>query len=426
MSKPLISVIMTAYNAEEFIEKSIRSVLEQTYQNLQLIIINDGSNDLTGQIVRKFNDPRIEYFELPENRHIAYATNIGFSKVRGDYIAIIDSDDIWFPNKLEKQICYLRSNPQHQGCFTWVTLIDENGAVIDDKMPELQEQFSAHTESREYWLRFFFFYGNRLNNPSSLITRESLAEIGSHNLFYIQAMDFEWWVRFTKKFSFGILEEPLVYYRRVSDPKVNVSSCSEEHDTRFYNEYMCIRHRFFDDMDDDLFIRTFKDFFVYPDSKSSQELLCEKAFLLCRPIQWSSWPSPLGLFPLEKLMEDRKLSDLLKNTYHYSTIECGKYTKIHLFNDTFTRKYPEQLAQQRQHLDMAYQKIHQKKKILEACQEQNAQKDAQILQLKQELSETDRRRQAVQHDLDVIINSKSWKLTAPVRNIKDLLSRWKK
>lgn len=111
-------------------------------------------------------------------------------------------------------------------------------------MPELQEQFSAHTESREYWLRFFFFYGNRLNNPSSLITRESLAEIGSHNLFYIQAMDFEWWVRFTKKFSFGILEEPLVYYRRVSDPKVNVSSCSEEHDTRFYNEYMCIRHRF--------------------------------------------------------------------------------------------------------------------------------------------------------------------------------------
>ena len=127
MSKPLISVIMTAYNAEEFIEKSIRSVLEQTYQNLQLIIINDGSNDLTGQIVRKFNDPRIEYFELPENRHIAYATNIGFSKVRGDYIAIIDSDDIWFPNKLEKQICYLRSNPQHQGCFTWVTLIDENG-----------------------------------------------------------------------------------------------------------------------------------------------------------------------------------------------------------------------------------------------------------------------------------------------------------
>ena len=75
---------------------------------------------------------------------------------------------------------------------------------------------------------------------------------------------------------------------------------------------------------------------------------------------------------------------------------------------------------------MAYQKIHQMEKILEACQEQNAQKDAQILQLKQELSETDRRRQAVQHDLDVIINSKSWKLTAPVRNIKDLLSRWKK
>ena len=139
MDAPLISVVMTAYNAEKFIRKSIESVLNQTYENLQFIIVNDGSTDSTEAIVSEFSDSRIEYYSLGENCHIAHATNVGFSKVKGEYIAIIDSDDIWDADKLKKQLEYLRQHPRHQGCFTWVTLIDEQGHVIDDKMPELKK-----------------------------------------------------------------------------------------------------------------------------------------------------------------------------------------------------------------------------------------------------------------------------------------------
>ena len=103
----------------------------------------------------------------------------------------MDSDDVWLPQKLEKQLTFLQQHPEHQGCFSWVTLINESGAIIDDELSDLHELFSAHTGTREDWLRFFFFYGNRLNNPSSLVTYESMRQTGYHSLFYIQAMDFD-------------------------------------------------------------------------------------------------------------------------------------------------------------------------------------------------------------------------------------------
>ncbi len=429
MKEPLVSVIMAAYNAERYIKKSILSVLDQTYKNLQLIVINDGSTDDTLKILDSISDKRIEVYSLEENRHIAYATNVGFSKVRGEYVAIIDSDDVWFPDKLEKQVRYLTQHPEHQGCFTWVTLIDENDTIINDKLPELYQLFAAKNEPREAWLRFFFFHGNRLNNPSSLITYRSFAEIGPHNLFYIQAMDFEYWVRFTKKFSFGILEEPLVYYRRVADPQVNISSYSEVHDTRFYNEYNLIRYHFFDDMDAELFVRTFREFFVCQDSRSREELLCEQAFLLCRPLQDSSVPSPFGMLKLEKLMSDQRIAVLLKQKYGFSTIECGTYTGKHVLNDLYTQKYPDKITGLEHWLDLTRQHIQKQEGDLTRQQEEIAGKEAAIQAMEEEmkalksrLSQQEAEIRRLDRDLQIITNSSSWKITAPLRALKDKIS----
>lgn len=419
MTSPLISVIMTAYNSEKFIRESILSVLNQTYSNLQFIIINDGSTDSTAEIIAEFSDPRIEYYSFPENSHIAYATNFGFSKVQGEYIAIMDSDDIWLPEKLEKQLAFLEHFPQHQGCFTWVTLIDENGNTINNELSDLHKLFSAHTETQEDWLRFFFFYGNRLNNPSSLITYDSFRQIGYHSLFYIQAMDFEWWVRFTKKFSFGILEEPLIKYRRLLNSEINISSYSETHDTRFFNEYMYIRYHFFDDMEDDLFIRTFHEFFHCPDSHTPEELLCEKAFLQCYPIHNSSVPSALGLLKLEELLSAEKTAKLLKNHFHFSTNECGIYTGQHILNDLCLQKHTDKINGLTHWLNLSQQHIQKLESDLKDSAAQCSNKDMEIAQQRMRIEELVSQNESLSHALNEITQSTSWKITAPIRSFKD-------
>lgn len=354
MANATISVIMTVYNAEKYLKESIESVLSQTYTDLQFIIVDDGSTDHTADIVRGFSDPRIELHQLPENRHIAYATNYAFRKIKGAYTAIIDGDDIWYPDKLEKQLAFLKAHPELNGCFTWVDLIDENGDLCNDRLADLKKYFESSTDSREEWLRFFFFYGNRLNNPSSLIESSTIPVVGDHSLFYIQAMDMEWWVRFTKKFTFGIVEEPLVKYRRILSSDANVSSPSEEHDARFYNEYMHIRYHMFDDMDDDLFIRAFGDYFRCPDSASPDELACEKA-LLAGDCRKDFLGTPLALLKIEALLDRPETARLLKDKYHFSTRECGQLTGLHLYND----RYIQGISFKHPHLEKELHDLHQ-------------------------------------------------------------------
>ena len=101
---PLVSVLLTTYNREKYLSYCIESVLNQTYKNLEFIIIDDGSTDSSMDLIRRYHDPRIKTFHLNENHHISYATNVGLKKVSGDYLAYIDSDDVWELTKLEKQL----------------------------------------------------------------------------------------------------------------------------------------------------------------------------------------------------------------------------------------------------------------------------------------------------------------------------------
>ena len=457
---PLISVIMTAYNSEKYIAESIQSVLNQTYTNIQFVIVDDGSTDKTADVVRSFSDSRIEFYQLPENRHIAYATNFAFSKIRGEYTAIIDSDDLWIETKLEKQLEYLHSHPEHDGCFSWVDIIDEDGQLINDQLSWMREMFAAHTDTREDWLRYFFFKGNRLNNPSAVIKTTTISQIGLHSLFYIQATDMEWWVRFTIHYSFGILEEPLLKYRRLLKTNGNISGLSEEHNTRFYNEHMHIRYHFFDEMDNDLFCRTFRQYFRNPNAKTPLELECEKAFLICQSSKDSpdGIYNPLGFLKIEALLSDSETAKFLKEHYQFSTKECGQYTGQHLYNDSglhhfiktmqdSIQKSAEDVFVLQSHLDASERHIQyieaQNKSALEGIkilegiretQEQRLQKlnselslatdkitllQEQLSQSQELLHETQEQLLATTTSLDTIINSTSWKMTAPIRRLKD-------
>ena len=106
----LVSVIMPAYNCERFIKQSIDSVLAQTYTNWELLIVDDCSTDRTADIISSFSDPRIHYQRNDQNRRCAYTRNQAIKQAKGRYIAFLDSDDIWLPEKLERQITFMQTH----------------------------------------------------------------------------------------------------------------------------------------------------------------------------------------------------------------------------------------------------------------------------------------------------------------------------
>src|SRR4028118_1589922 len=123
---PLISVIIPVYNGEKTIRETIESILNQTFTDFELIVINDGSQDATLEIVECIQDSRLKVFSYP-NAGQAASRNQGISHACGRYISFIDADDLWAPDKLEAQLKALQANPQAAVAYSWTKCIDELG-----------------------------------------------------------------------------------------------------------------------------------------------------------------------------------------------------------------------------------------------------------------------------------------------------------
>jgi teichuronic acid biosynthesis glycosyltransferase TuaG len=135
MSTPLVSIITPAFNSEMFISESIRSVQNQTYENWEMIIVDDGSSDATASIVAKMaqQDERIRFFRLEKNSGTGVARNFALGKTNGNYIAFLDADDLWKPLKLEKQIDFLTAN-KLPFTFSFYECIDEDGKSLNKRV----------------------------------------------------------------------------------------------------------------------------------------------------------------------------------------------------------------------------------------------------------------------------------------------------
>ena len=121
----MVSVIIPVYNSERYISEAVESVLNQTYRNLQVIVINDGSTDGTERALEPYMD-HINYF-FQENRGVAAARNVGIRSSRGRHIAFLDSDDIWMPEKLENQVSYMIGHPEFKFLYSdFVYFNDDN------------------------------------------------------------------------------------------------------------------------------------------------------------------------------------------------------------------------------------------------------------------------------------------------------------
>lgn len=117
MEKPIVSIIIPAYNAGKYIKQTVESVIGQTYKNIEIIVIDDGSKDKTAEIVKSFGDPRVIYI-FQENNGQSAARNAGIKIAKGKYISFLDSDDLFLPQKIERQVDFLESNPDCGVCYS--------------------------------------------------------------------------------------------------------------------------------------------------------------------------------------------------------------------------------------------------------------------------------------------------------------------
>ena len=210
---PLISVVMSSYNHGRFVGRSILSVLNQTLQNIELVITDDGSSDDTCDVIRSFTDPRINFVAMGENRGACYSMNRAIRRSRAPYIAVINSDDTFAPDKLEKQLQVLQGNPGVGAVFTHVNFINEDDQIVDANLGD----FNQPNYRRQDWLAKLFLSGNCLAHPSALIRRACYLQEGFYDERFRQLPDYLMWLRLLKTWDFMVLPERLINFRRLNN-----------------------------------------------------------------------------------------------------------------------------------------------------------------------------------------------------------------
>ncbi|MBW4452184.1 MAG: glycosyltransferase family 2 protein [Nostoc indistinguendum CM1-VF10] len=212
-----VSVILPVYKAEKYIAATVQSVLEQTYKNFEILIIDDASPDKSIDICKQFTDPRIRIISQA-NRGLAGARNTGIRNAQGKYLAFLDADDLWLREKLEKHLVHLDSSPKVGVSFSCSTLINDVGEPLGlYQIPKLKEITVPHILCR-----------NPVGNGSAPVIRKEVFEAikfqdnlhGTIEDFYFdehfrQSEDIECWIRISIKTNWEIegISEALTLYR---------------------------------------------------------------------------------------------------------------------------------------------------------------------------------------------------------------------
>ena len=214
-----ISVLTTLFNHEHFIKDTLQSALAQTFPPLEIIVLDDASTDNSLKAAHSVNHPIIQV--LSEEYNLGGPNTMkGLDACKGDMIAILNSDDIWVPEKLEKQFSQLITSPRIGGVFTHIRTIDESGTPWISN----SQHFNVQNRSRYEWLRHFFLVGNPFCASSALVRKECFDNLGSLDGSYIQLQDLDMWIRVAiAGYDLHVIEEPLTYYRVMRDGS-NMSS----------------------------------------------------------------------------------------------------------------------------------------------------------------------------------------------------------
>jgi glycosyltransferase involved in cell wall biosynthesis len=206
-SIPTVSVVIPTYNRAHVVGQAINSVLHQTYQDFEIFIIDDASTDNTEEVVKGFSDPRIHYLRQQQNRGAPWSRNLGAEVARGKYLAFLDSDDLWYPEFLERQLAVLNDFPPDVGmiCCGMVRKQGESRSVIIPSAPYLT------------------FDGNLMQargghcSSSLMVRRAAFQTIGGFDVNFSSFQDFDFLLRMSANYRVEASDEILMEYRLGKD-----------------------------------------------------------------------------------------------------------------------------------------------------------------------------------------------------------------
>jgi glycosyltransferase involved in cell wall biosynthesis len=204
--EPLVSVVIAAYNAGNFLDASVASAISQSAHNLEVIVVNDGSTDDTSDRLTAWRDPRLRVIHQ-SNQGYASALNTGIRASRGVYVGILDADDVWLPNKLTQHIRLHREQPGTDVTFSWVNVIDKSGKPMQMPCPRWRGTVSFPE----------LLADNMIRTSSAVVMRRAAAEeAGMFDSRFVRCIDFEFFLRVSllRPNNIRAVPEVLTLYRR--------------------------------------------------------------------------------------------------------------------------------------------------------------------------------------------------------------------
>ena len=381
---PVVSVVLTSYNHRKFIREAIQSVLNQTFEDWELIIWDDDSVDDSWEIISAFIDPRIKRFRNPKNEGPVFGINRAISEVAtGKYIAIHHSDDVWFADKLQKQVDYLDQNPDIGAVFSEAQIIDELGRPLSSLMHFNYNARMLEKHSRYEWLNYFFLHGNALWHPSVLIRKHCYDVFGLYDDYLIQVPDLDMWVRLCSAFEIHVMPGCLIKFR-VLDGEKNTSGNRSDTRIRTTYEYYKVLQHFARTLSKDAFFKIFPDYAFY-----DRGTFTDYPFILAKICQYSQCISARQMLGVDILFDIfsqplRRLS--IEKAYGFTLKDFIQATgKTDIFSteaEHLSQKMRSELA------EMAHQ--------------------LNVIRL---------------NEVNSILSSRSWKITAPLRWLGHFFSK---
>ncbi|TNJ45769.1 glycosyltransferase family 2 protein [Tamlana fucoidanivorans] len=196
---PLISVVLPVYNVAEYVDEAITSILNQTIQDFEILVIDDCSTDETLPVVKSFKDSRIRIIEKSVNKGLIDSLNIGFKEAKGTYIARMDGDDISLPSRFEKQLKVLQNNPEIKACGCWLQCFGVSSKVL--KYKELHEEIKTQ-----------MLLANSMSLCSSMLERKTYVHFNFDET-KTHAEDYDFWAKSAWTCKMYNIQETLYYYR---------------------------------------------------------------------------------------------------------------------------------------------------------------------------------------------------------------------
>lgn len=332
----MVSILLCTYNRENLIRETIDSILAQTYTDFELLIVDDGStSEEAKEILKSYKDERIRLLLCEENKFYCRAANFGISQMKGDYLAIADSDDLWYPTKLERQMEYLEEHPECGACFTYAEIIDENGEPAAEDFPDIAELTKKSFATRGEWMRYFFRDGNCVVHPSVVIPTWMVKRVKGFNLLMCQGADLDMWIRVLREAPIYVLPEFLTKFRCHHNPYNQISGADELKTARFMNEHMLMRKKMMRILTDTELKKYFHCDFRNKDSQSHLELEIERAFLLMECVKGLPELRVLGIEKFEEILDTygEEAAIVLKEKYHTTLQNIYEWNLGHFYVD---------------------------------------------------------------------------------------------